>query len=312
MRGTVLVTGATGFIGREVVRHLAEKGWRVRAAARGVPEGLAAPGVECCSLPDLKEIVWRPLLSGISHVVHLAGIAHSEALISEETYMDVNARSVRRLAEAARPAGVKRIVLMSSIRAQCGPTADHVVTEKEVPRPIDSYGRSKLAAEHALAEVLTGSATEWTALRPVLVYGPGAKGNLRALVELARSPWPLPFARLNNRRSLVSVANVASAVAHALEEPRCAGKVLLVADGAPVSVADMVRILRSGLGRTPRLVPVPRIILGAAFAAAGRTADWNRLAGDLVAETSALQATGWVAAETTEAGLAKTVGGQRS
>jgi UDP-glucose 4-epimerase len=308
MKGTVLVTGATGFIGREVVRRLSGSGWRVRAAARGVPEGLSGPGVECCTLPDLGKIVWRPLLTGVTHVVHLAGIAHAEATISEDTYMEINAHSVRRLAQAARSANVKRIVLMSSVRAQTGPVADHVVSERDEPAPTDAYGRSKLAAERALPEVLDGSATEWVALRPVLVYGDGAKGNMRALVRAARSPWPLPFANIRNRRSIVSVANVASAAEHALREPACAGGVFLVADGDPLSVADMVRVLREGLGRPARLVPVPKAPIGAAMKLAGKGAAWERLTGNLVADTSALIATGWKPVETTREGLARTAG----
>jgi UDP-glucose 4-epimerase len=303
MKGTVLVTGATGFIGREVVRHLAASGWRVRAAARGVPEGLAGPGIECCSLPDLKQIVWRPLLGGVTHVVHLAGIAHATTEIPEAIYMEVNAHSVQRLAQAARAAGAKRIVLMSSVRAQTGPVSDRLVTESDPPRPTDAYGRSKLAAEEALAEVLAGSATEWTALRPVLVYGSGVKGNLKALAALARSPWPLPLGALDARRSIVGVRNVASAVAHVLTEPRCAGRAFLVADDPPLTVGEMVAYMRRGLGRSPRLIAVPKAPMNLIARLAGKADAWSRLAGDLVADTSALRATGWSPSQSTAEGL---------
>lgn len=305
MKGTVLVTGATGFIGRDLVHRLAAEGWRVRAAARGVPEGLAGPGVECCSLPDLKKIVWRPLLSGITHVVHLAGIAHAEAELSEETYMEINAHSVEKLAQAARSAGVKRVVLMSSIRAQSGPVSEKIVSETDEPHPTDAYGRSKLAAERALAEVLEGTPTEWTALRPVLVYGPGVKGNMKKLVALAQSRWPLPFANLRNRRSIVSVANVSSAVAHVLANPECASRVFLVADGEPLSVSEIVGQLRAAGGRTAGLLPIPKAPVAAAMKLAGKSAAWDRLTRDLVADTSALRATGWAPPETSMEGLAK-------
>lgn len=309
MQGTVLVTGASGFIGRDLVQRLAAAGWRVRAAARGVPEGLAARGIEVVSLPDLGTITWRPLLSGVTHVVHLAGIAHAEAQISEETYMEINAHSVRRLAESARSAGVKRIVLMSSIRAQSGPVSNAVVRESDEPQPTDAYGRSKLAAEQALADVLAGSATEWTALRPVLVYGPGVKGNMKKLIALARSRWPLPLASFRNQRSLASVANVASAVAHVLVEPRCAGRVFLVADAEPVSVAALVAMLRQAEGRRPGLLPIPKAPVGMAMQLLGRGGAWSRLTGDLVADTSALRGTGWQPVETTLDGIGRALEG---
>jgi UDP-glucose 4-epimerase len=222
--------------------------------------------------------------------------------------MDVNAHSVRRLAEAGRSAGVKRIVLMSSIRAQTGPVADRVISEHDTPRPTDAYGRSKLAAERALAEVLKDSATQWAALRPVLVYGPGVKGNMKKLIELAHSSWPLPFANLDNRRSVVSVANVSAATAHVLIEPRCAGQIYLVADDDPVSVANIVRMLRQSMGRAPRLLSIPKGAVGAVVKFAGKEAEWSRLTGDLVADTSALRLTGWGPTQSTTDGLAEAAG----
>lgn len=304
MKEKVLVTGSTGFIGRDLVRRLAGAGFRVRAAGRGIAEGIAGAGIEACALPDLKKIEWRPLLSGVTHVVHLAGIAHSEAPVSEETYMQVNAHSVRSLAEAARSAGVKRVVLMSSVRAQTGPRARGLVREADEPLPTDAYGRSKLAAERALADVLQGGATDWVALRPVLVYGPEVKGNMRTLVRLADSGVPLPFGAFHNLRSLLSLANLASAVEHVLRTPECARSIFLVADPQPLSVAEMIAALRHGLGRPARLIPVPAAPIGLVARLLGKGAAWERIAGELIADTSSLRATGWRPVETTNEALA--------
>src|SRR5215813_15621150 len=103
---------------------------------------------------------------------------------------------------------VRRFVFLSSIRAQSGPVANEVLTEDMEPRPTDAYGRSKLDAERGLADV----SIDWVAMRPVLVYGPGVKGNMAALLKLAANPLPLPFRSLPGRRSLLSVDNLVVAV----------------------------------------------------------------------------------------------------
>ncbi|TXN39301.1 NAD(P)H-binding protein, partial [Methylobacterium sp. WL18] len=128
-------------------------------------------------------------LSGVDAVVHSAGLAHAMSGAPEDDYRTLNTEATRKLAEAAARAKVRRFVFLSSIRAQVGASAPCVVGEGDEPRPTDAYGRSKLEAERALAE--TG--LDWVALRPVLVYGAGVKGNMAALLRLARSPYPLPL-----------------------------------------------------------------------------------------------------------------------
>src|SRR5207247_2493968 len=134
-------------------------------------------------------------------------------------------------------------------RAQSGPSASRILTEADAPRPTDAYGRSKLAAEMALRS--TGM--PFTIFRPVVVYGPGVKGNLRFLVRVALSPWPLPLAAFHNRRSMLAVDNLISAVRFALDTPATAGETYVLADDVPISVAELISILRDNLGRKPRL-----------------------------------------------------------
>ena len=133
---------------------------------------------------------------------------------------------------------------MSSIRAQSGPAAAGILTEADVPRPTDPYGRSKLAAETAVAK----SGVPFTVLRPVLVYGPGVKGNLRTLMRLAALPVPLPFGALTNRRSLVGIDNLVGAIIHVLGHAASRGETYVVADPRPVSVAEIMAALRSRHG----------------------------------------------------------------
>jgi nucleoside-diphosphate-sugar epimerase len=186
----VLVTGASGFVGRAAVAALAAQGDEVHAAIRATADAagdaIAGPGFA----PDMTivrhgdlgaDVDWTGLLAGIDAVVHIAGIAHAGPGIPEERYDRVNHRATAALAAAARDAGVSRFVFISSIRAQTGPAADHALCEQDAPRPTDAYGRSKLAAERAVAQ----GGVPFTVLRPVLVYGPGVKGNLRTLMRLA-------------------------------------------------------------------------------------------------------------------------------
>lgn len=304
MQGVVLVTGASGFVGRDLTQRLQASGWHVRAAARDAGSIAETGRVERVALPDLaSEVDWAPLVRGVSHVVHLAGIAHSTRAIPEATYHAVNAEAVRTLAVAAKAAGIERVVMVSSIRAQCGASAIGIVDEAAKPEPVDGYGRAKLAGEQFLASALDGSSTDWCALRPVLVYGPGVKGNMATLARLARSRMPLPIGGLHARRSLVSLGTLASAIEHALVSPRCARGTFIAAEPEPLTVPRIVAAMRRGMGRGPGLISLPLGPLGLLARAVGKGAAWERVAGDLVVSTARLEATGWRAAGTAADGI---------
>ncbi len=292
----VLVTGASGFIGQALVPVLAGAGFIVRAAAR-VPSriGTDRPDVELSMMPDLNcgNVDWAELVEGCEYVVHLAGIAHASSAIPDSDYNAVNCEAVRELANAAQRASVKRIVYVSSVRAQTGPVANSAIDEATIPHPTDAYGRAKLAGEAALAEVLDTSETDWVTLRPVLVYGPGVKGNMAALLKLARLPLPLPINSLKGRRSILSVDNLASAVTHCLTGDTVSRRVFLVADIAPMRVGKIVSAMRKGLKRSPGIFTVPSGLLALAAKLAGKGDAWGRLDGDLVVSTEALRESGW-------------------
>jgi UDP-glucose 4-epimerase len=287
----VLVTGATGFVGRALVPALMEHGHTVRAAVR---DGTAAPfhpHVEIVRHGDLAgEIDWTPLVAGCDAVVHLAGIAHIGSNVPDDLYDRVNRHATETLVAAAERAGAKRFIFMSSIRAQSGPSADGVLTEKDAPQPADIYGVTKLAAEGALHR----SALRYTILRPVLIYGADVKGNLAALARLASKPWPLPFGALTNGRSLLNRDSLISAILFALDTPATERETYVVADKSPIAVSEIVTALRHGLGQGPGLVAVPRGVLSFALRLVGKRAVLSRLEGELIADPSKLIAAGWV------------------
>lgn len=298
----VLVTGASGFAGPAVLRALSRAGHH---AIPGLRHGRPPTAAEHVAIPDLGQpFDAAKIVAGFDAVVHLAGIAHSTRAIPYATYDRVNAEAVRALVEASRDASVKRFVLVSSVRAQSGASADHVLSETDTPAPTDAYGRSKLKGEAAARDVLAGSETSLVVLRPVLMYGPEPKGNMAQLMRLAGTGLPLPFGGLKARRSLLGVYNFADAVRHVLVAAEAAGKTLLVADDEPLSVGEIVAALRSGLERPARIFSLPLPGAEAVLRLAGKSDLAGRLYGNLMVSTGALRATGWQAPAAVHDGLA--------
>ena len=302
-RPLIALTGATGFIGQYLLRELPKRGYRIRVLLRRPTDMPLAAG--SAIIGDLT----RPnnmsaALSGVDGVIHSAGLAHAMSGVPEDDYRALNTAATVNLAQAAEKARVKRFVFLSSIRAQSGPTADHVLTEEMEPNPTDAYGRSKLEAEQGLAHL----GLDWVALRPVLVCGPDVRGNLAAMMKLARSPFPLPLGALKARRSLLSVDNLVEAVDRVLTASAPLRRPFIVADGEPLTVPEMITAMRKGLGRRSGLLPVPTAFLETALKATGR-AEWaQRLNGSLVADASALHRLGWTPQISISDALAKYMG----
>src|SRR5262245_45644024 len=282
------LTGATGFIGQYLLREMPKRGYRVRALLRrpaSTPVDVSSAVIGDLARPQNMSAA----LEGVDAVVHSAGLAHAMSGVPEDDYRLLNTEATIRLARAARRAGAKRFVFLSSIRAQCGPTADTVVTEAIEPRPTDAYGRSKLAAERGLAEL----DLDWVSLRAVLIYGPGVKGNMAQLIKLARSPLPLPLASLTARRSLLALENLCAAIETVLAAPGTLRRAIVAADPQALTIAEMIAALRSGLGRQPHVFPFPPALLETLFRAAGREEIYQRLSGSLIADAAALTSLGW-------------------
>jgi len=295
----VLVTGASGFVGSAVVAALARDGYTVRAAVRR-PHLSFPDGIEVVQHPDLAQTFdWQPLLQGVDQVVHLAGIAHTRGA-DAASYDRVNRLATARLAAAAALARVEHFVFVSSIRAQSGPAADHALTERDPPAPTEIYGRSKLAAE----EAVRGSGVPFTILRPVLIYGPGVKGNLALLARAAATRLPLPVKDFSNRRSLLGIDNFISALAFVLATPSTIGETYVVADpGIPPRLSDVFVMLRQAQGRRAFVLPMSPDYIELPLRLFRRTDVWHRIGGNLRVDAGKLIAAGWRPAHDTRDGL---------
>ncbi len=250
----ILLTGATGFVGSHLARELSAAGWRVRGVSRHAPVGRAAnPALEWVGVDAIdRRTEWEPLLEGVDVVVHAAAVAHRLAKrdqVPDSVYDEVNHRGTARLAACAGRAGVRRFVLISSIGAVAD-ASGAVIDETTPCAPTTAYGRSKLAAERAVADQLADSECEWCVLRPPLLYGPGNPGNMGRLLRLIRLPLPLPFAAIQNRRSFMFVGNLVSAVHVAMNHPSASGQVFCVADAETLSTPQLAEALGRAAGRS--------------------------------------------------------------
>jgi UDP-glucose 4-epimerase len=295
----IALTGATGFIGQYLLGELSKRGYRIRVLLRR-PHVLP---INCSSavIGDLaKPINMMAALSGVDTVIHSAALTPTMSGVPENDFRLLNTAATAALAQAAQRAGVRRFIFMSSVRAQSGVTAEAMLTEDLEPKPTDAYGRSKLAAEEELAKL----DLDWAALRLALVYGPGVKGNMARLVELARSPYPLPLSGLQAKRSLLSLDNLVSAIECVLSLPGSLRRPLIVAEPQPLTVPQMIAAMRRGLGRRPLLFPIPAPIVKSTLRLTGHGDLYDRLAGPLVADPTCLIRLGWVPTLSTSDGLA--------
>ena len=294
------LTGATGFIGQYLLRELPKRGYRLRVLLRQ-PPSMPMP----CASAVIGDLA-RPrnmsaALEGVDAVIHSAGFTHGMSGIPEDDYRLLNTEATIGLARAARRAGAKRFVFLSSIRAQSGPTAETILTEADEPNPTDAYGRSKLAAERGLSEL----DLDWVSLRAALVYGPGVKGNIAQLMRLARSPLPLPLGSFGGRRSLLALENLSAAIETVLTAPGILRRPLITADAEALTVGEMIAAMRDGLGRWRQVFPMPPVLFDFVLRSIGQGENYRRLSRSLVADPSALIGLGWAPRLTTSDGLSR-------
>ncbi|MDI3566277.1 NAD-dependent epimerase/dehydratase family protein [Bradyrhizobium sp. Arg816] len=302
----VLVTGATGFVGRNLVPLLESRGYRVRRALRAGRAG--ENDVVVGSIGATTS--WDAALVGVDAVVHLAArVHHPNEEHADELYDTVNTQGTLQLAQAAARAGVSRFVFLSTILVNGSSTdgrGPFMPDDAVVPRGV--YGRSKAAAEAALQRLASQSKMRVAVVRPPLVYGREALGNFRHLVSAIRRRIPLPLGLVDNKRAFVSVQNLASFVAHLVALPVARPyQIFLVADDEQISTTAFVRRIGQAMNRTAILLPVPSVVLTLALQAI-RPELRHSLVGSMEIDTSAALSTGWTPPLSMTHGLRLAVG----
>jgi nucleoside-diphosphate-sugar epimerase len=292
----VAVTGAGGFIGRALCARLEAHGQPVRRlvhASTGNNDDEVALDLERAQPEALARV-----LDGAFAVVHLAARVHrmdDMGSDAETAHRLANVDVTERLALAAVTAGVRRFLFASTVKVNGEATSQgHAFRAGDAPSPQDAYARSKLDAERTLAQVSSGTSMLATSLRLPLVYGAGARGNFRRLVDAVAARRLLPFGAIDNRRSVLGIGNLLDAIEAVLASDSAVIGAHFVADAQSVSTPTLVRAIADALGVEPRLLSVPVGVLKLGGAFTGRGATIARLVGSLEVDASALaRATAW-------------------
>lgn len=306
----VLLTGASGFVGGALLPALGSRGMAVRPVFRSAAQ--AAATADAVMVPGLDaDTDWAAALQGIDVVIHAAARAHimrDEALDPLMEYRLVNVQGTLNLARQAARAGVRRLVFISSVKVNGESSLPgKAFAADDPPAPEDAYGTSKAEAEAELWRAARATGMELTIIRPVLVYGPGVKGNFLSMLRWVQRGVPLPLGAVTgNRRSLVALDNLVDLICTCIEHPGAANQVFLASDGEDLSTADLLMRIGTALGRPARLLPVPVALLRLGARMLGRQAVAQRLLGSLQVDITKNQdLLGWRPPLSVEQGLAR-------
>lgn len=258
---TILVTGATGFIGSALCSKLSELDINL---IRAVRTGNSSNRIVVIGGID-GGTDWSEALQGVDTVIHCAARAHvmpDTATDPLQEFRKVNTEASLNLGRQAANRGVKRFIFLSSIKVNGEETRlGQPFTAEQAAAPVDPYGISKWEAEKALHELSRSSAMEIVIIRPPLVYGPGVKGNFRSMMNWLIKGLPLPLASIKNQRSLVAVDNLIDLIITCISHPAAANQTFLISDGEDVSTPELLHRTASAIGRPARLFSVPICIL---------------------------------------------------
>ena len=307
----VLVTGATGFVGKALCKKLLTGGWpvvgtyRTDCSVKKLPVGIEKTWIKSIG-PNTD---WQEALNGIDTVIHLAARVHvlgDRAGDAITEYRRVNVAGTNHLAQTAAFMGVRRFIYMSSVKVYGeGNAVDY--TEHDSPMPTAPYAISKYEAEQLLQEINDKTGLEVVVLRPPLVYGPHVKANFLQLLKVVDMGIPLPFANVKNQRSMIFLGNLIDAIVLCIDHPKAAGKTYLLSDGVDTSTPELIQKVASMLGKPPRLFPFSLTLLRQLAKVAGKSEAVSRLLDSLSVDCSKIYTElDWIPPFTMTEGLAET------
>jgi UDP-glucose 4-epimerase len=304
-RPVVLITGASGFIGRNLAPVLGGNGWIVRRVVRKPP--LGRDDVLIQSIDGATN--WDVPLLDVDAVVHLAArVHHPDSDDKHDLYRSLNRDGTLRLAQCAAAAGIGHFIYMSTISVNGSKTNGHrPFREDDAPAPKGLYSISKSEAEQGLATLAKTTNLKITVIRPPLVYGPAAPGNFRRLLSAIRLGLPLPFAAIRNRRAFVSIDNLVSFIAFRLTHPERSFEVFLIADEEQVSTPEFARRVAKACGGRARLFPLPDIVLDMFFKLAKRPEFGDSILGSMEINVAKALESGWKPEVSLDQGLLNAV-----
>ncbi|WP_339452334.1 UDP-glucose 4-epimerase family protein [Pseudomonas sp. JAI120] len=308
---TVLVTGASGFVGAALVERLAsEEYFRVLALVRR--EGVLLPPLAVPVRASADYLDGELLFpEGVDVLVHCAARVHVMSDVSNDPlteYRKVNVEGTLKLAEQAARAGIHRFIFISSIKVNGeGTRLGAPYTADDIAAPCDPYGVSKMEAEQQLRLLGERTGMEVVIIRPVLVYGPGVKANFRSMMDWLNKGVFLPLGAIRNQRSLVALDNLVDLIVTCVDHPSAPNQTFLVSDGDDMSTTDLLMRMGIALGKPARLIPVPVLLLQLAAAMIGRKAIGQRLCGSLQVDIGKTRRMlGWTPPSTVASALRKT------
>lgn len=307
MQNKILITGSNGFLGQYLSQFLAEKGDSVLAHTRKA-QTFDHPNIRNINF-DLNDNLDNIDLNQIEVIVHCAGRAHvmNETAASPlEAYRQTNVQGTLNLADKAVKSGVKRFIYLSSIKVNGEQTTTQAFHPNDDVHTDDPYGVSKYEAEQALLELSQHTGLEVVIIRPVLIYGPNVKANFKSMVNLVSKKIPLPIGCLDNKRSMVSVYNLADLIHTCMTHPNANGEVFLASDQDDISVKQLFEKLAKYQNNRLLMLPVPKSLISFLASLVGKKAVASRLCSELVVDTTKnTQLLGWTAPYNVDTSLEK-------